>query len=221
MKYLRIKNWEEHQHYKDRNPPWIKLKTNTFQNYEFSKLSDPAKLLAVCCWTIAPQFEDGLLPHDFDYVKRQCNLSDFVQEKHLKELILNGFLIDDSKALADCLQDAAPSVSDSVSSLSSDSGKGDARGKPKVTLEVLTVEHIKDWLAEKRATGKYLNHDENTVLEGFKDFCRSNGKRYSDYVAALRNAFDWERFAPGRKSGSSQPEKFTPFKNAPQNWIAQ
>ena len=41
---LKIKDWDKFQHYKDRNPPWIKLSTDTFQNYDFSRLQDASKL---------------------------------------------------------------------------------------------------------------------------------------------------------------------------------
>lgn len=69
--------------------------------------------------------------------------------------------------------------------------------KPKkVTLEELSVSHVADWLAEKRSKGKYLKHDEDYVLEVFKDYCRAKGKKYSDFVAAYRNAFDWDRVQP-------------------------
>lgn len=89
--------------------------------------------------------------------------------------------------------------------------------KAKVTLEELSVEHIWDWLGRKRGEGKHLHVDENQVLEVFKDYCRSKDKRYSDYVAALRNAFDWDRFkkqeARGGKSKIS--DTFSAIDNLP------
>jgi len=85
-----------------------------------------------------------------------------------------------------------------------------------VTLENLSVDHIRDWLAQKRMEGKYLNHDEHQVLEVFKDYCISNGKRYKDYIAAFRNAFGWERFelkgknyAGSKTSGPTAHDNFT------------
>lgn len=109
--YLRVKDWEKFQHYKDRNPPWIKLDTQTFSNYDFQRLQDASKLLAVCIWTLASRYKDpklGLVPNDLEYIKRQCNLGDFVKVQHLKELINQGYIIDDSEVLADCKQDAIP-----------------------------------------------------------------------------------------------------------------
>ncbi len=111
MQYLRIKDWKSFQHYRDRNPPWIKLQTDTFQDYEFSRLQDASKLLAICIWTLAARYRDpkeGLVPADFSYIKNQCGLGDFVKIEHLKELIDQGYIIDASNALADCKQSAIP-----------------------------------------------------------------------------------------------------------------
>lgn len=77
--------------------------------------------------------------------------------------------------------------------------KSSSLSKPKrkkVTLEELSVNHITDWLAKKRGAGKYIYHDEHDVLEYFKTYCQSKNKRYSDYVAAYRLSFDWERNQP-------------------------
>ena len=111
MNYLKVKNWETFQHYKDRNPPWIKLASDTFQNYEFSCLQDASKLLAICIWTLASRYKDiklGLVPYDLEYIKSQCGLGELVQEEHLNELIYQGFISDASEMLADCKHDASP-----------------------------------------------------------------------------------------------------------------
>lgn len=106
MKRLVIRNWGIFQHYKDRNPPWIKLATDTFQNYEFSRLQDASKLLAVCIWTLAARSKDGSVPADLAWIKNQCSLGNLVTTEHLKELIDEGFIVDASNALADCKQSA-------------------------------------------------------------------------------------------------------------------
>lgn len=72
------------------------------------------------------------------------------------------------------------------------------RTKKKVSLEELSVNHVKDWLAEKRIQGKYIFHDENHVLDQYKNYCLSKGKIYADYVAGYRNAFEWDRCKPSQ-----------------------
>jgi hypothetical protein len=91
--YLAISNWDKYQHYKDRNPPWIKLSTDTFQDYNFGCLQDASKLLAICLWTLAARNKDGKIPNDLEWIKKQGNLSASIKPCHLQELIGEGFLI--------------------------------------------------------------------------------------------------------------------------------
>lgn len=72
--------------------------------------------------------------------------------------------------------------------------------KPKVTLDELSVDHIADWLAQKRSEGRYIDHDPIMVLEKFKDYCKSRGKKYADYKAAYRGAFDWDKCQPTKSA---------------------
>lgn len=73
----------------------------------------------------------------------------------------------------------------------------------KTSLDDLSVDHIREWLSQKRAVGRYLNIDEHALLEKFKDYCRAKSPKYRDYAAAFRNAFDWSN-AP-QKGGRNEP----------------
>lgn len=79
----------------------------------------------------------------------------------------------------------------------------------RVILETLSVDHNAEWLAKKRSEGRYLLHDENFVLEQFKQYCRSKGKKYANYLEAYRNAFEWERCQPkpSKAIGGNNPLK--------------
>lgn len=76
--------------------------------------------------------------------------------------------------------------------------KGGQKKNP-FPIESLKVDHIADWLAQKRMEGKYIFHDEHFIVEYFINYCKSNGKGYKDYVAALRNAFEWRDCQPKRE----------------------
>lgn len=104
---LRVTNWRKFQHYHDRNPPWIKLATGTFQNYEFSRLHDASKLLAVCIWTLAARSSDGSVPDDLDFIKQMGCLGQLIKAEHLKQLIDQGFITRCSEPLATRSQVAA------------------------------------------------------------------------------------------------------------------
>lgn len=66
----------------------------------------------------------------------------------------------------------------------------------KVSLDDLSVDHNAEWLAEKRSQGRYTHHDEHFILEQFKQYCKSKGKKYADIISGYRNAFEWEKCQP-------------------------
>ena len=105
MEYLRVKNWAEFQHYKFRNPPWIKLHRRLLDDYEFSCLQDASKAHLMLIWLFASQ-SDGLIPNNSKFLKMKLGLE---KEPNLKWLIDHGLLIpeqDASKTLAACVQSA-------------------------------------------------------------------------------------------------------------------
>lgn len=85
---IRVRNWERYQHYKHRNPPWIKLHTELLDNYEFSCLSDASKLLAICICLVAARC-DNRIPADQEWIKKRANLAGKVD---LAPLLRCGFL---------------------------------------------------------------------------------------------------------------------------------
>jgi hypothetical protein len=84
-----VKNWGEFQHYKDRNPPWIKLHRALLDDYEFSRLQDASKAHLVLIWLFASQL-DGAIPEDSGFLKKKLGLD---KEPDLNVLIKHGFLI--------------------------------------------------------------------------------------------------------------------------------
>jgi hypothetical protein len=88
MQYFVIRNWHKFQHYKDRNPPWIKLHYAIFSSQEWVMLDDSSKLLMVVCMLIASQNE-GRIPNSPEYVKRVGNVR---KKPNFKPLLDCGFL---------------------------------------------------------------------------------------------------------------------------------
>lgn len=89
MQWLTVKNWSDHQHYKDRNPPWIKLQRALLDDYEFSSLPDHAKGHLMLCWLFASQNE-GRVPDDAKFLERKLGLN---KPLDLGLLVAHGFLI--------------------------------------------------------------------------------------------------------------------------------
>jgi hypothetical protein len=84
----RIRNWAKFQHYKERNPPWIKLHAEILASADWVLLDDASKLLAVVCMVIAAK-HDGCVPDSPQYIKRVAYLHKI---PNLKPLIECGFL---------------------------------------------------------------------------------------------------------------------------------
>ena len=58
---MRIKNWSQFQHFKDRRPPWIKLYRDILDDIEWHSLDPQSSKVLVMCWLIASENE-GRLP---------------------------------------------------------------------------------------------------------------------------------------------------------------
>lgn len=91
-KYLKVPNWEEFQHYKDRTPPWIKLHRSILTDYKFICLQDASKLHLVMLWLYASQHNNEI-PCDSAFLTRVLQLQ---TEVDLTVLIDNGFLVEQS-----------------------------------------------------------------------------------------------------------------------------
>ena len=107
MKY-QVRNWREFQHYRDRNPPWIKLHFSLLTSADWVTLSDASRTLAVACMLVASRnngeidgSEAGLA-----YLHRVAYLHQFPD---VKPLIDCGFLWCASKT-EHSLQSAIPEI---------------------------------------------------------------------------------------------------------------
>lgn len=86
--YFCIKNWDEFQHYKDRNPPWIKLHNQLLDNYEFECLTDATKGHLLCIWMLASR-TNNKIAYDPSWVKRKIGANSTVD---LESLLSSGFI---------------------------------------------------------------------------------------------------------------------------------
>lgn len=105
--YVAVKNYERFQHYKDRNPPWIKFYVALLDDYEFSRLQDASKMHLVGIWLLASKCENRV-PADPEWIARRIGATDPV---NLQVLVDAGFLVRLRRAsdvLADDKQSAMP-----------------------------------------------------------------------------------------------------------------
>ena len=91
MRYLLVKNWRDHQHYKKRSPPWIKLHRAITEDYAFAALKDKTKAHLILIWILAAGSE-GKIPHDAAFIAKRINAAEAV---NIEEMVAAGFLIPD------------------------------------------------------------------------------------------------------------------------------
>jgi hypothetical protein len=116
VKFFELRNWSKYQHYKDRNPPWVKLYTAWPDDYEWSCWSDASKLLAVCIVMLAGRVQNRI-PLDPVWIQQRCGLK---KTPDLSELFAVGFIQEiqevqspeqnASNVLAGCKQDASETL---------------------------------------------------------------------------------------------------------------
>lgn len=105
------KNWRDFQHYKDRNPPWIRLHKSLLDNYDFQCLPVASRALAPMLWLLASDCVDGQIDADPKRLAFRLRTTEREVIDALKPLIDNGFFVADQVAinvLAECLRDAVP-----------------------------------------------------------------------------------------------------------------
>ena len=160
---MKIKNWNKYQHYKDRNPPWIKLHRKLLDDREFHKLKPLASKVLVLCWLLAAEDEkqEGNLPSVEDISFRLR-----IPEKDIKASILelNQWIESDSSTLlAECKQDATPETETEteIETEKKNLQKKESRASKPTLLEVI------DYFREKNSS--------KTEAENFFDFYESKG----------------------------------------------
>lgn len=105
---LRIKNWHEFQHYKDRCPPWIKLHRKLLDDKEFNDLEGDVVKTLVLLWMLAAEDKAkvGNLPSP-DEIAWRLRIDSTVLAGHIWKL-KHWIICDDNSLLAKVEQCADP-----------------------------------------------------------------------------------------------------------------
>ena len=104
-RYFRVVNLEKYQHYKHRNPPWIKLHASTLEDYEFGRLQDASKMHLCAIWLLASRTENKI-PWDHEWVAKRINATAEVDLGSLQHAGFIELIADASNTLAKCKQSA-------------------------------------------------------------------------------------------------------------------
>lgn len=221
MERLVVKKWEEFQHYKDRQPPWIKLHKTLLDDYEFHCLPVASKALAPCIWLLASESNDGSVAHDPEMIAFRLRMSVNDVVAAIEPLISAGFLSvlhDASAALAEGKQAA----SDALSLARSQETEAETENNSRASRSALNGKFTDFWQAYPRKKSKgdaekawlKIKPDEQltariiAAVEQAKTSAdwTSEGGRYVPYPASWLNAKGWEdEIAGASQSGERKP----------------
>lgn len=90
---LTPKNWRDFQHYKDRNPPWIRLHRGLLDNKDFQRLPVESRALAPMLWLIASESVDGVIDAEVDDLAFRLRRPEEEIAVALRPLIERGFFV--------------------------------------------------------------------------------------------------------------------------------
>lgn len=213
--HFSVRNFEKFQHYKDRNPPWIRLYNPLLDDYEFGRLPDASKAHLLAIWLLASRY-DNKIPYDPEWVSRRINATEPVD---LDALAKGGFIVADqycSKTLADCKQDAKPEERrvEEIREEKKEVERADARPAPEPEVTAKKASRLpSDWQPSDEsveyALSKGIPREKiPEEVEGFRDHWNSkSGKDATklDWPAAWRTwvkrSCDWKNYKPPAPGG--------------------
>ena len=172
MQYLSVRNLSRYQHYKHRNPPWIKLYREFWSDYTLRQLSVPTRLLFMGLCSLAAEL-DNKIPADPTYLT--ARLGFLVASKMLASLT-------SSESTLLCLYSDS-TLKEQVASTELASCRHPAsktNGKTAFPEEwTLAPEIAEPW--------RKFQIDPYVEFATFRDHARTNDRRCKDWPAAFRN----------------------------------
>jgi hypothetical protein len=187
---IRVKNWAEFQHYKDRSPAWIKLHRHLLDDYDWHRLPDASKALAPMLWLLASETQVGEINLSVDEIAFRLRSTPEKIEAALKPLISAGFFISEhvaSTPLASCERTACSEREEEKEEEREERQSGASAPKPTARARRLPDDWAVSEAGRAYANGLGLNPD--TVAEAFTDYWKAQGgsnARKLDWDAAYR-----------------------------------
>ena len=101
--HIEVRNWERFQHYKKRNPPWIKFYSELLDDYELMELDPRLRWVAVAMLLLASR-TDNKIPAKLPALRNRLWMDDLTAND-VEKIASVGFITlsqDASKMLAEC-----------------------------------------------------------------------------------------------------------------------
>jgi len=177
MEYISIKNWEKYQHYRDRNPPWIKLYHALLDDYKYCCLQDASKLLLTSLFLLASRNENKI-PADSTWIKMKSSIKGKID---FKPLLSAGFISlnnDASRSLANDKQNGVPETETETETETEKKTYGEFKN---ILLTDEELQKLKDRFTDSGAQER---------IESISSYVASKKKKYASHYATI---LTWER----------------------------
>lgn len=178
--YFKVKSWGDFQHYKDRNPPWIKLHNHLLDNYEFECLPDASKAHLLCIWMLASRTQNKM-PMDPQWIKRKIGASENVD---LEILVKYGF-IETNQPLPIAEHDASKALVSEEKRQRREEAEKIASPKVDACPYEKIKESYNEILGSDFGMVKVLSDKRKTLLKKFYKLI--DGKPYTGYFSYFRD----------------------------------
>lgn len=211
---MRVKNWHEFQHYKDRSPTWVKLHKRLLDDYEFQCLPVDSRALAPMLWLLASESVNGEFDADLSKLAFRLHRTEKEISDGLNPLINAGFIVCDTELLAEPYQIASLETETETYKPEAEKRESKPRAKtaqgtrlpPDVLLESEYVKAAMDTRPE------WLYPKISAVFDEFKDYwiAQPGAKgRKTDWLATWRNWCRREKGFNNNQMPSVQQERLS------------
>lgn len=194
--YLRVKNLEKYQHYKDRNPPWVKLHRDFLIDYQLRQIPVESRLFFACCLILASEVSNNI-PCDLEYLSQRVGFP--VSKAVLRPLLDRELLLASSASVLLALDATrSVSVSDSVLISSSSEGKESEKGESFDSFWQVYPRKIgkgaarKVWLKLRPANGLVERICSQVQAAAQTDQWKRDGGKYIPHPATWLSQSRWE-----------------------------
>jgi hypothetical protein len=189
--FLSVSNWERFQHYKDRDPPWVKLYRDLLTSESWVLGNDLSRVVQVASIMLAPRYGNQI-PFRFDLLRKVMNLdcteAQFI--KAVQHLTDTKFLViqqlpteqKETEQSASSVLASCTSETDQIRAEKRQSREREARARParQVPDSFAVTEDMRSW-AQRECPG--VNVDAETAK--FRD--HEFAKPRTDWLKAWRN----------------------------------
>jgi hypothetical protein len=208
--WLRIKNWERFQHYKDRRPPWIKLYVDLLDDAELQSMPWQSRLL-YCLLLLVAARKENRFPANPVWIAAEVALPLADVRKGLRPLLASGHLeeVASENASPSRARTRSASVSEVVPSenLSLEGGSGGTIARQE--LEEVMARELGTPMtrSEHGRRGKAIKEllEVGATAEDVRRKCESYRTRWPNVeltaMALINNWSQLERPAPSSSNG--------------------